>query len=124
MPDYTRKPKEEWRRWVWNRVTERIPKVARDGSRRADATVLYLVGPNDLDREVALSKGFRGFNVIAVDIDEECIVKVRKAHNLGICGRLVTRFLLLFGNTLVDMQLMQVSAKVAQDWNVYVISFI
>ena len=33
----------------------------------------------------------------------------RTAILIGVCGRVITRFILLFGNTLPEMQLMQVT---------------
>lgn len=81
--DYGSPSKQTWRGWIWNRVTERIPKLER-----RDATILYLVGPSDLDREAALKKGYSNRNLIAVDIDQECVDRVRKAGNLAIQGRL------------------------------------
>jgi hypothetical protein len=81
--NYGSPSKQTWRGWIWNRITERIPKLLRK-----DAIILYLVGPDDLDREVALKKGFRNHNLIAVDIDLECVERVRKSGNLAIQGRI------------------------------------
>lgn len=53
--------KRHWRKWVWNRISERVQIPKRD------ALVLYLAGANDFDRPVALSKGFVGNNLIAVE---------------------------------------------------------
>ena len=89
MIDYSCRAKDQWRHWVWNRISERIPKVnMATGERRSQATVLYLVGPDDHDRELAISKGFADLNVIAVDIDRKCVAAVRQKKHLGICGRL------------------------------------
>ena len=66
MVDYTSKPKEIWRRWVWNRVAERI-NLSITGFKRSEAFGLYLVGPDDLDRPVAMEKGFLSLNLIAVE---------------------------------------------------------
>lgn len=75
--------KSNWRGWVWNRIIERIPTLDC-----RYATGLYLVGPDDLDREAALKKGLRNHNLIAVDKDINHIRNVRAAGNLGIQGRL------------------------------------
>lgn len=84
MQTYSSQPKLEWRGWVWNRLQERI----HGSLRRRDAVILYLVGPQDLDREVAIKKGFSNHNLIAVDLDQKYVNRVRKAGNLAICGRL------------------------------------
>lgn len=86
--DYVSIAKEHWRRWVWNRVIERIPKLGVDGFMRKNATVLYLVGPEDFDRPLAVEKGFRTHNLIAVDLDKKCVSRVRRAGNLAVCARL------------------------------------
>lgn len=46
----------------------------------------------------------------------------RAAILVGICGRLVTRFLLLYGTSILDMQLMQVRVDVddSHDWSMEV----
>jgi hypothetical protein len=79
MINYTSSPKLTWRGWVWNRITERISKLDRP-----DAIVLYLVGPNDLDREIAIRKGFKSKNLIAIDRDEECVKAARRIGSLAI----------------------------------------
>jgi len=61
-----------------------IKKLSR-GYQLSDAVVLYLSGPDDIDREVALSKGFKNHNLIAIDKEPEYINKVRQAGNLGLC---------------------------------------
>lgn len=80
---YDSPAKATWRGWVWNRIAERIPKV-----HRRDSLILYLVGPDDRDREVATSKGFRDINLIAVDLEPDFINSVRNKGNQGIIGRL------------------------------------
>lgn len=72
-----------WRGWVWNRLQERFSALER-----RQATVLYLVGPHDFDREVALKKGFSNQNLIAVDTCKQYVENVRKQKNLAIQGRL------------------------------------
>ena len=69
--------KNNWRRWVWNRVRERFTRVD-------DALVLYLAGHEDLDREVAVSKGFRNENLIAVDDNPKVVKAIRAKGFLAI----------------------------------------
>jgi hypothetical protein len=80
---YSSDQKTFWRGWVWNRLQERIPTLER-----RQATVLYLVGPHDYDREAALKKGFSNQNLIAVDTCRQYVKNVREQKNLAIQGRL------------------------------------
>lgn len=82
LSSYTAGQKKNWRRWQWNRIIERLAVPVRD------AVVLYLVGPEDVDREVAVAKGFRPENLIAVDIASRNIQRVRAGGGLGICADL------------------------------------
>lgn len=83
MPNYNNLSKQTWRGWAWNRIVERIPKPDR-----RTAVGLYLVGPEDLDREVTQKKGFQNHNVIAVDINGDYVQRVRDNGGLAIQGRL------------------------------------
>jgi hypothetical protein len=69
--------KANWRRWQWNRIVERLAVPVRD------AVVVYLAGPEDLDRPVALSKGFRPDNLIAVDRDGDVVKQLRMNGTLS-----------------------------------------
>lgn len=60
--DYRFGQKNNWRRTAWNQVVERSK---HNGGR----VVLYLPGPDDLDREVAKSKGINDQDLIAIDRD-------------------------------------------------------
>jgi hypothetical protein len=51
-------------------------------------SVLYLADKNDLDRSVALSKGFKNENLIAVNWNEEICRSIRASGNPAICGDL------------------------------------
>lgn len=53
--------KNNWRRTVWNEV------LARTNGRERSEVILYLAGPDDLDREVATRKGVPYANLIAID---------------------------------------------------------
>lgn len=65
-------PKNNWRRWAWNRVVERLPSSVED------ATVMYLAGEEDLDRKVAIERGFHSANLIAIDKEKKVVDKLRK----------------------------------------------
>ncbi len=54
-------PKRHWRRWVWNRIAEKVDAK--------HSLCVYLAGANDYDRPVAIAKGFRGGNLVAVERD-------------------------------------------------------
>jgi hypothetical protein len=72
--------KNNWRRMMWNRIVERLSVPPRD------AVVLYLAGESDLDRKVAISKGFRSRNLIAVEMDERIATMLRNSGTLTVCG--------------------------------------
>jgi hypothetical protein len=78
LDDYRNGRKNNWRGWQWNRIVERLSVPVED------ATVLYLCGPDDVDREKALARGFRNENLIAVDVVEEYIGRIRSTGGLGI----------------------------------------
>jgi hypothetical protein len=79
LTQYRAGSKRNWRGWQWNRIVERLAVPPED------ATVLYLCGPEDLDRAKALEKGFRTENLIAVDVVEENVRRVRAGGGLAIC---------------------------------------
>ena len=76
--------KQTWRGWQWNQIAARIPKYMR-----RDAVVAYLVGPDDLDRRAAVSKGFRNRNLIAIDMIHGHVEAVRGAGGVALKGSLV-----------------------------------
>jgi len=79
--------KKNWRGWTSNRALEQL------AVKPADALVLYLVGPEDHDREKLLAKGFRNENLIAVDLIEDHVQRVRDAGGFGICADLAALLL-------------------------------
>jgi hypothetical protein len=81
--DYRFGTKAQWRRTAWNRIVERLIVHPRD------AVVLYLAGEQDLDREVALRKGFRANNLIAVERDSRVVSVLRANGVLTISGNIV-----------------------------------
>lgn len=78
MKDYKFGSKNNWRRWCWNRISERMIKP------KPDCIVLYLAGAQDLDRPIAISHGFRAANLIAIERDGKSISMLREAGVLAI----------------------------------------
>lgn len=76
IKNYDFGPKRHWRRWMWNRIVERLAVPPRD------AVVLYLAGANDFDRPVALAHGFRPENLIAVEHNRGVAFGLRKNKTL------------------------------------------
>jgi len=74
--------KNQWRKWVWNKFKDSFPH------NRKEKIILYLSGPSDIDREIAINKGFDSRNLIAVDTNHKNIENIRKSGNLAICGDL------------------------------------
>lgn len=81
---YDLQKKDHWRREVWNELAKRIKAIKP----LRDATVVYLPGPHDVDRVLALKRGFRNHNLIAVDFSESNIAAVRKGGGIGVCLKL------------------------------------
>lgn len=67
--------KNNWRRWVWNRVAERVYSPR-------DSICVYLPSQHDLDRPIALAKGFRPLNLIGVERDNRTLKLARSAGSL------------------------------------------
>lgn len=93
LDSYQNGTKETWRGWQWNQIAKRLcgpkplgPAAARE--RLRDKVAVYLVGPNDIDRDVAVRKGFRTENLIAVDVDRERVTGTREKGGLAIAGDL------------------------------------
>jgi hypothetical protein len=72
--------KNNWRRWAWNAIRERLVVPPRQ------AVVAYLGAATDLDREIARSKGFDDRNLIFIDRDAEVVSAARKRGRLAIQG--------------------------------------
>jgi hypothetical protein len=71
--------KNNWRRWVWNRIEERL-----DGNLH-EKTAVYLAGEENLDAQVAIKKGFSACNLVAVDKSQAKVSAMRRAGVLAIC---------------------------------------
>lgn len=82
--------KQSARGWIWNRVVDRLVDGVKSPSEKrrilSNCTVVYLVGPDDLDRECAISKGLRSNNLIAVDVVESRVKAVRKDGGMAVNG--------------------------------------
>ncbi len=81
LESYANGTKQTWRGWQWNRIAERIPK-----DKRATATCVYLIGPDDFDRHHALRAGFRNRNIIGVDVDVSNVNRVKRSGGVAIDG--------------------------------------
>lgn len=79
--NYSFGQKNNWRRWLWNRITERCeaPK---------EALVLFLCGKDALDIRVAKDRGFRPENMIAIERNKAATLALRAAGILTINGTL------------------------------------
>lgn len=79
--DYVQK--HHWRNRLWNEFERRVK------CRTSDAVVLYLAAETDFDRDVALRKGFRAENLIAVERDADVVRLLRDRGTLCIQGDLL-----------------------------------
>lgn len=79
--NYNFSQKRAWRRWAWNRILERTEKPR-------DAIVLFLAGENAHDIDVAVDRGFRRENMIAVENDKDVAESLRAKKILTIQGNL------------------------------------
>lgn len=80
--DYKNGSKNHWRRTMWNVLSERVQD-------RKHATVLYLPGSRDLDRAEALRRGFRPWNLIAVETNNNVVRHLRARGVNTIRGSLI-----------------------------------
>lgn len=71
--------KNNWRRRVWNEAASRIAD-------KKSALVLYMPGPNDLDRPIALSKGFSNNNLIGIERHRETAKSLRQQKKNIVIG--------------------------------------
>jgi hypothetical protein len=75
--------KNNWRRWAWNAIRERVVVPPRE------AVVAYLGAESDLDREIARAKGFDERNLIFIDHSKTVVKEMRERGNLAVCGDFV-----------------------------------
>jgi hypothetical protein len=64
--------KDHWRRTLWNEI------LRRTAGREKTEPILYLAGPQDLDRWVAESKGVPSQNLIAIDTKQSNVLSVKR----------------------------------------------
>jgi hypothetical protein len=76
--DYAFGSKNHWRRTIWNEVLRRTAGAEKS------QPILYLAGPEDLDRTVAMSKGVPRNNLIAIDRTSSNIAAARNNGNIAI----------------------------------------
>lgn len=81
--DYDYGQKNNWRRAIWNEV------LRRTAGREKVEPVLYLAGPDDLDRAVAISKGVPNQNLIAIDRDVSNVLAVRDRQSPAVSGDVI-----------------------------------
>lgn len=97
--DYKNGRKNQWRRTLWNSIVDRLEVPPRD------AVVVYLPGPQDLDRAVAKSKGFREENLIPVERDPKFVKMIRKKGVSCVHGDLINAVAFMALNHRVDVVL-------------------
>jgi len=78
--------KNNWRRWAWNQIKNRVDTPSKE-------IVLYLADEHDLDRPVALSKGFKHYNLIAVNKDKKICEMLRAQKKIAMHGNLAALLL-------------------------------
>jgi hypothetical protein len=71
---YKNGQKNNWRKWQWNRIVERLESIGRP---RKETVVLCLAGMEDLDRREAIRRGFRSDNLIAIDLSSDVVKTLR-----------------------------------------------
>jgi hypothetical protein len=74
--DYRFDAKENWREWAWRWSARQTRNSASRGATK-HCLVLYLPGPEDLDRPHALRMGFKPHNLIGVDRNLDVVKKNR-----------------------------------------------
>lgn len=80
--NYDYPAKRHWRRWIWNRISERTKD-------KANAVVLFLAGTEAADISHAVSHGFKASNMIAVERDNATVKSLRSSGVLTIHGDIV-----------------------------------
>lgn len=79
--NYRTGTKNNWRRRIWNEISRRIED-------RDNAIVLYLAGPQDLDRKIMVEHGFNTDNLIIVERIREAVEMLRDEGKVVIHGDL------------------------------------
>lgn len=76
--DYKFGQKNNWRRTLWNEV------LKRTGGREKYDYVLYLAGPQDIDRQVAREAGIPDWNLVAVDRSVGNVQRLRSREHISV----------------------------------------
>ena len=74
--------KNNWRRSVWNEV------IRRTNGREQSESVLYLAGPDDHDRQIAVEKGIPDENLVAIDRSLKNVRACRKDGASAVHGEM------------------------------------
>lgn len=76
--DYKFGQKNNWRRAMWNQV------LLRTKGKEKTLPILYLAGPQDIDREVACQKGVPSGQMIAIDRSFDNVSRIREGGESAI----------------------------------------
>lgn len=85
LENYKFGTKNNWRRWAWNEATKRLKE---SGKSPRNAVVAYLAGPQDIDRKIAIEKGYDNRNLIAIDNDLSVVKSIREKKCLAFHGNI------------------------------------
>lgn len=72
LHNYDFEEKNKWRNWAWNKIRQHT------GKKTKESIVLYMPSFQDLDRKVAIKKGFNEHNLIAVEKNPSVVKSLRK----------------------------------------------
>lgn len=129
--EYSFGQKNNWRRRVWNRIAglagERWSSGLADfGSFPCvgDMRVLFMPGPSCEDVPVALAKGFRKKNLVAVDSDEQACRQARKTGILAVRGDLSSVLHALDEDDAFDVIFADLCTNVSRSLHAFVLSVI
>lgn len=75
--------KNNWRRQLWNHIVALLKEMH---VKPGDAKVLYLAGRDDLDRDEAKRRGFKDWNLFAVENDVRTLRALRDKGVIAIHG--------------------------------------
>lgn len=81
IDNYKTGTKNNWRHQCWNEISRRVKN-------KRNATVLYLAAEQDLDRSVAIRRGFQANNLIAVDMRQSVVDQLRDKSKIAVQGRI------------------------------------
>ncbi len=110
--------KDAMRAWTWNRIKERT-----DGP-LSTATAFYLAGEGDFDRPVAVSVGFSGQNVYAIDLNDKSVKTVKKSGGRAMKGDLYRNLIYLPLNREPDAISADLMCGIYQrDWSLFRLLF-